>query len=139
MPYPLTTACSTLSPRPVVQRVYLQSIKAWLSLGGDYLQVCHQVCQLCAQCVVLMVMHGGGMVAITYIFAIIIVRVARYVLHDAQRKRRKDVRHHARRRRRRATRGGDSLRTSRALRRDAVRTGRSISHTTLIYAATLNI
>ena len=136
MPYPLTTACSTLSPRPVVQRVYLQSFKAWLSLGGDYLQVCHQVCQLCAQCVVLMVMHGGGMVAITYIFAIIIVRVARYVLHDAQRKRRKGVRHHARRRRHR---GGDSLRTSRALRRDAVRTGRSISLTTLIYAATLNI
>jgi hypothetical protein len=83
-----------------------------------------------------MVMHGGGMVAITYIFAIIIVRVARYVLHDAQRKRRKGVRHHARRRRHR---GGDSLRTSRALRRDAVRTGRSISLTTLIYAATLNI
>ena len=86
-----------------------------------------------------MVMHGGGMVAITYIFAIIIVRVARYVLHVAQRKHHKGVRHHARRRRRRATRGGDSLRTSRALRRDAVRTGRSISHTTLIYAATLNI
>jgi uncharacterized membrane protein len=86
-----------------------------------------------------MVMHGGGMVAITYIFAIIIVRVARYVLHVAQRKRHKGVRHHARRRRRRATRGGDALRTSRALRRDAVRTGRSISHTTLIYAATLNI
>ena len=88
-----------------------------------------------------MVMHGGGMVAITYIFAIIIVRVARYVLHDdAQRRRRKAVRHHARQRR---YRGGDSfsffLRTSRALRRDAVRTGRSISLTTLIYAATLNI
>ena len=137
MPYPLTTACSTLSPRPVVQRVYLQSIKAWLSLGGDYLQVCHQVCQLCAQCVVLMVMHGGGMVAITYIFAIIIVRVARYVLHDAQRRRRRvGVRHRPRRRRRR---GGDSVRTYRALRREAVRTGRSISLTTLIYAATLNI
>ena len=87
-----------------------------------------------------MVMHGGGMVAITYIFAIIIVRVARYVLRGGQRRRRKAVRHHARQRR---YRGGDSfsffLRTSRALRRDAVRTGRSISLTTLIYAATLNI
>ena len=70
MPYPLTTACSTLSPRPVVQRVYLQSFKAWLSLGGGYLQVYHHVCKLCAQCVVVMLMHGGGMVAITYIFAI---------------------------------------------------------------------
>ena len=84
-----------------------------------------------------MVMHGGGMVAITYIFAIIIVRVARYVLHDAQRRRRRGgVRHRPRRRRRR---GGDSVRTYRALRREAVRTGRSISLTTLIYAATLNI
>ena len=86
---------------------------------------------------VVMVMHGGGMVAITYIFAIIIVRLARYVLHDAQRRRRRGgVRHHARRRRRR---GGDSVRTSRALRSDAVRTGRSISLNTLITAATLNI
>ena len=25
LPYPLTTACSTTSPRPVVQHVYLQS------------------------------------------------------------------------------------------------------------------
>ena len=83
-----------------------------------------------------MVMHGGGMVAITYIFAIIIVRVARYVLHDTQRRHRRGVRHHARRRRRR---GGDSVRTSRALRRDAVRTGRSSSLNTLITAATLNI
>ena len=79
---------------------------------------------------------GDGMVAITYIFAIIIVRLARYVLHDAQRRRRRGgVRHHARRRRRR---GGDSVRTSRALRSDAVRTGRSISLNTLITAATLN-
>ena len=78
---------------------------------------------------------GDGMVAITYIFAIIIVRLARYVLHDAQRRRRRGgVRHHARRRRRR---GGDSVRTSRALRSDAVRTGRSISLNTLITAATL--
>ena len=85
-----------------------------------------------------MVKHGGGgMVAITYIFAIIIVRIACYVLHDAQRSRRRGgVRHHARRRRRR---GGDSVRTSRALRSDAVRTGRSISLNTLITAATLNI
>ena len=81
------------------------------------------------------VSDGGGMVAITYIFAIIIVRLARYVLHDAQRRRRRGgVRHHARRRRRR---GGDSVRTSRALRSDAVRTGRSISLNTLITAATL--
>ena len=85
-----------------------------------------------------MVKHGGGgMVAITYIFAIIIVRIACYVLHDAQRSRRRGgVRHHARRRRRR---GGDSVRTSRALRSDSVRTGRSISLNTLITAATLNI
>ena len=72
LPYPLTTACSTLSPRPVVQHVYLQSFKAWLSLGRGYLQVYHHVCKLCAQCVVVMLMHGGGMVAITYIFGFVL-------------------------------------------------------------------